>query len=74
MEVRVIRSDPAPYGRFRVGCEITELDEDSHAVIDEVANSAPSGSEAERSPERLKARERMLGRDQGLSSRIRDDE
>jgi len=74
LEVRVIRSDPAPYGRFRVGCEITELDEDAHAVIADVANAAPSGSEAERSPERLEARERMLGRDQGLSSRIRDDE
>ncbi len=74
LEVRVIRSDPAPYGRFRIGGEITDLDEDAHAVIDEIANVAPSGSEAERSPERLEARERMLGRDQGLSSRINPDE
>jgi PilZ domain len=74
MEVRVIRSDPAPYGRYRIGCEITELDEDAQSVINEVANAVPAGSEAERQPDRLEARERMLGRDQGLSSRIRTDE
>ncbi|MGN6379468.1 MAG: PilZ domain-containing protein [Gaiellales bacterium] len=74
MEVRVIRSDPAPYGRFRIGCEITELEDDARAVIDQIATAEPAGSESERQPDRLEARERMRDSSYGLSERLHPEE
>jgi hypothetical protein len=69
-EARVIRCDPAPYNRVRVGCEITELDDDARRIIEGVADGAESGSEAERQPDVQAARERLRGRHQGLANRI----
>jgi PilZ domain len=49
IEARVVRVDPAPYGRVRIGGEITELAERDRRLIADLALSAPdAGSEAER--------------------------
>jgi len=48
-EARVVRSDPAPYGRFRSGCETTEIDEPTRRLIADLAMHAPiDGVEVER--------------------------
>jgi hypothetical protein len=73
-EVRVIRSDPAPYNRVRVGCEITELEDDARRVIDGLATETQAGSEAERQPDLQAARERLRGGHRGLSARIQGDD
>ena len=73
MEVRVIRTDPAPYNRFRIGCEITELDEDARRIVADLAARAASdtGLEAEdRRPEVREARERLRAQQGGLTTRI----
>jgi len=67
----VIRTDPAPYDRFRIGCEITELDEEARVVIGELSAVPETGSEAERRPEVHEARERLRGQTGGLAPRIR---
>lgn len=73
-EVRVIRSDPAPYNRVRVGCEITELEDGARRVIDGLAAEGQAGSEAERRPDLQAAREHLRGGHQGLSARIQPDD
>jgi PilZ domain len=73
MEVRVIRTDPAPYDRYRIGCEITEVDEPTRAVIAQLAEVAESGSEAERRPhgrEESEARARLRAQRAGLGDRL----
>jgi hypothetical protein len=52
MESRVVRMDPAPYGRYRAGCEITEMsDGDRKAVSALAAVASDGGSEEQRNPE-----------------------
>ena len=49
VETRVVRIDPAPYGRVRIGGEITELAEQDRRLIADMALQMPdAGSEAER--------------------------
>jgi hypothetical protein len=49
IETRVVRVDPAPYGRVRIGGEITELAEKDRGLIADLALRMPeAGSEAER--------------------------
>jgi hypothetical protein len=49
IETRVVRVDPAPYGRLRIGGEITELAEKDRRMIADMAMRMPeAGSEAER--------------------------
>jgi hypothetical protein len=49
IETRVVRVDPAPYGRVRIGGEITELAEKDRRLIADMAQRMPeAGSEAER--------------------------
>jgi hypothetical protein len=49
VETRVVRVDPAPYGRFRIGGEITELSDLDRGLIADMALRTPeAGSEAER--------------------------
>ena len=49
IEARVVRVDPAPYGRIRVGGEITEVDDDHRRLIAQLATEeGQAGSEAER--------------------------
>src|SRR6478752_5715921 len=55
-EARVVRSDPAPYGRFRTGCEIIEFAADARESITAIAEAAPEdGSEEQRRPQTLEA-------------------
>jgi hypothetical protein len=72
-EVRVIRCDPEPYDRVRVGCEITELSDHTRRIIDGLAEAADRGSEAERQPDLQAAKERLRGAHQGLASRLHTD-
>jgi hypothetical protein len=58
-EARVIRCDPAPYDRFRVGCELTDLEDAARDVIAGLAAEAPAGSAAERRPEVAEALARL---------------
>jgi hypothetical protein len=49
VETRVVRVNPAPYGRTQIGGEITELAETDRRLIAEMAMRTPeAGSEAER--------------------------
>jgi hypothetical protein len=49
VETRVVRVDAAPYGRVRIGGEITELGDGDRQVIADMAMRVPeAGSEAER--------------------------
>jgi hypothetical protein len=49
VEARVVRVDPAPYGRVRIGGEITELAERDRRLIADMALRMPeAGSESER--------------------------
>lgn len=50
--VRVVRCDPAPYGRFRIGCEITDLaPQDREALAELACEAADESSAAERRPD-----------------------
>jgi hypothetical protein len=52
VEVRVVRTDPAPYGRYRAGCEIIEIGDADRRAISALAEQAEqAGSEQERRPE-----------------------
>jgi hypothetical protein len=56
LETRVVRIDPAPYGRYRAGCEITEIsDADRRAIAALAEASEQPGSESERRPEHAEA-------------------
>ena len=56
IESRVVRLDPAPYGRYRAGCEITEIgDGDRRAVSALAAEQPDRGSEEQRNPEAVAA-------------------
>ena len=50
--VRVVRCDPAPYGRFRIGCEITDVaDRDREALAALAVETGDDSSAAERRPD-----------------------
>jgi len=50
--LRVVRCDPAPYSRFRIGCEITELSDRDREALDALAvESGQRSSVAERRPD-----------------------
>lgn len=71
-EARVVRSDAAPYGRFRTGCEIIEFAADARENITAMAMSSPEdGSEDERRPETTEAMVRNA--ESGLLGRIQRD-
>jgi hypothetical protein len=68
-EARVVRSDAAPYGRFRTGCEIIEFAADARENITAMAMSSPEdGSEDQRRPEPAEAMARTA--ETGLLGRI----
>jgi hypothetical protein len=68
-EARVVRSDPAPYGRFRTGCEIIEFAADARENIIAMAMSSPEdGSEDQRRPDTTEAMARNA--ESGLLGRI----
>ena len=52
----MVRVDPAPYGRYRAGCEIVEIsDADRRAISALAEQSEQQGSEDERRPEAIAA-------------------
>jgi c-di-GMP-binding flagellar brake protein YcgR len=52
VEARVVRVDPAPYGRYRAGCEIVEISDADRRAITALAEQAEErGSQDERRPE-----------------------
>lgn len=51
MDVRVARVDPAAFGRYRMGCEITWIGAGDRAFLADLAAVARSGSPDERRPE-----------------------
>ena len=70
-EARVVRSDPAPYGRFRTGCEIIEYAADARENIAAMAESAPAdGSEDQRRPEKTEVMQQVRSGESGLLGRI----
>jgi hypothetical protein len=55
-EARVVRVDPAPYGRYRAGCEITEISDEHRRLVSTLATAAEAGgSERERRPDHIAA-------------------
>jgi c-di-GMP-binding flagellar brake protein YcgR len=71
MEARVVRIDPAPYGRYRSGCEITEInDGDRKAVSAMAAAAADYGSEEQRNPEAVAALAESRSTSTALSARL----
>jgi hypothetical protein len=70
-EARVVRLDPAPYGRYRAGCEVTEIsDGDRRAIAGLAAVEAMDGSEEQRKPEVVAARAESRAQSTALSSRL----
>jgi hypothetical protein len=70
-EARVVRSDPAPYGRFRTGCEIIEYAADARENIAAMAESTPAdGSEDQRRPEKAEVMQQLRTGESGLLGRI----
>jgi hypothetical protein len=73
-EARVVRSDPAPYGRFRTGCEIIEFAADARESIAAMAEATPEGgSEDQRRPDALEAMQQVRSAETGLLGRIQRD-
>ena len=71
LEARVVRIDPAPYQRYRAGCEITEISDLSRKTISALAaQSAESGSEDQRNPEEAAARAESRAATTALSARL----
>ena len=50
MDVRVARIDPAAFGRYRMGCEITRIGAADRAFLADLAAAARSGSPEQRRP------------------------
>ncbi len=70
-EARIVRLDPAPYGRYRAGCEITEIsDSDRRAISTLAAVSAVDGSEDQRKPEVAAALAESRAAGSALSTRL----
>jgi hypothetical protein len=70
-EARIVRLDPAPYGRYRAGCEITEISDTDRRAISSLASVADvGGSEDERRPEVVEALAESRAASTGLSSRL----
>jgi c-di-GMP-binding flagellar brake protein YcgR len=71
LEARVVRIDPAPYERYRAGCEITEISDLDRRVISTLAaESTETGSEDERNPEEAAARAESRAAATALSARL----
>jgi hypothetical protein len=72
IEVRVVRIDPAPYGRYRAGCEITEISDGDRTAIGELADKHAAEGEIEhRNPEEVAMRaEVRANRNNGVAERL----
>src|SRR5262249_34788488 len=75
LEARVVRIDPAPYERYRAGCEITEIsDLDRKAISMLAAQTAETGSEDERNPDEVAARAESRAATTALSTRLAESD
>jgi hypothetical protein len=70
VEARVVRLDPAPYGRYRSGCEITEISDGDRDAIAQLARDGQQGSEHERNPEATAALAESRAASTALSARL----
>ncbi|MDX6534215.1 MAG: PilZ domain [Gaiellales bacterium] len=70
VEARVVRMDPAPYGRYRAGCEITDISDGDRNAISALAAEAEHGSESERNPEAVAALAESRAASTALSARL----
>jgi len=70
VEARVVRLDPAPYGRYRSGCEITEISDGDRDAIAQLAQDGQQGSEHERNPEAIAALAESRAASTALSARL----
>jgi PilZ domain-containing protein len=71
VEARIVRMDPAPYGRYRAGCEITDIAESDRQAISALAGEAAQhGSERERNPQAVAALAESRAASTALSSRL----
>lgn len=71
IEARVVRMDPAPYGRYRAGCEITDIaDADRQAIASLAAEADQHGSERERNPDAVAALAESRAASTALSARL----
>ncbi|HET6848214.1 MAG TPA: PilZ domain-containing protein [Gaiellales bacterium] len=74
-EARLVRLDPAPYGRYRAGCEITEISDGDRRAISALASvSAMDGSEEQRKPEVVAALAESRAATSGLAIRLGGDD
>jgi hypothetical protein len=62
--------DPAPYGRYRAGCEITDISDGDRNAISALAAEAEHGSESERNPEAVAALAESRAASTALSARL----
>jgi PilZ domain-containing protein len=72
IETRVVRVDPAPYGRYRAGCEITEISDGDRTAISELADKDSSTGEFQhRNPDEVAMRaEVRANRNNGMADRL----
>jgi len=72
IEARVVRTDPAPYGRYRAGCEITEISDGDRTAISKLAeNHATDGEIEHRNPDEVAMRaEVRANRNNGVADRL----
>jgi hypothetical protein len=70
VEARVVRMDPAPYGRYRAGCEITDISDGDRTAISALADAAEHGSETERNPAAVAALAESRAASTALSDRL----
>jgi len=71
VESRVVRIDPAPYGRYRAGCEITDIGDGDRRAIAALAAEVPDpGSEEQRNPEAVAALSESRATSTMLSDRL----
>ena len=71
LETRVVRIDAAPYGRYRAGCEITEIGDGDRKAIAAIAAEVPdTGSEEQRNPDMVAALTESRAASTALSDRI----
>lgn len=72
IETRVVRIDPAPYGRYRAGCEITEISDGDRTAITVLADKESAEGEFEhRNPDEVAMRaEVRANRNNGVADRL----
>ena len=71
-QARVVRLDPASFGRSRVGCELIELSPQAREAIGRAAERFDEGSAGERRPQDGGGEVRQLAELRGLQTRLNE--